>query len=279
MLAGFLVLCVCSSVFASQCLHVEFKSENIGKAKMKVLLPDSYKEESKKYPVVYMLHGFGGNYGDYARVSNLKQEVDIYDVIVVTPDGRTDSWYFDSNLKENYKFETFISKELVEYIDKNYRTFVKAEGRAITGLSMGGHGAMYIGLRHPDVFKSVASMSGGLDICAFGDTRDLKIKSSRWRIAGVLGGKKENPEVWKKNSCMAQINPKTAATQNILFDCGTEDFFHDINVAFDKRMTELKVKHTYEEYPGSHSWEYWTAAVPRHLTFFNRAFKKYELIK
>ncbi len=273
--ALFVVLYCVSNGYASKMFYARLSDKNVGRfAHVNIIVPDSYKTNHKKYPVVYMLHGFGGLFRDYPGRSNLQNDVDTYDVIAVCPFGQTDSWYFDSKVKKDYKFETFVSKELVEYIDKNYRTFASREGRAITGLSMGGHGAMYIGLRHPDLFKSVASMSGGLDICAFSNRQ-----SGIWRVGGVLGSKKDFPEVWKANSAMAQINPETAKTQNILFDCGTEDFFHDINGAFDKRMTELNVKHTYEEYPGSHSWEYWTAAVPRHLAFFVKSFKKDGLIK
>ncbi len=269
------LFCIISTSFSSQRIHHRFESINVGeKARLNVIVPDSYKIGDKKYPVVYFLNGFGGNHGDYPRKSNLMEETDVFDIIAVCIDGATDSWYFDSTLKTNYNYETFVSKEVVEYIDEKYRTIAKREGRAITGLSMGGHGAMYIGLRHPDVFKTVMSMSGALDLCAI-----TRPRQGIWRINKLIGDMREFPEVWANHSAMNQINPKTAGKQNILFDCGESDSFFEMNVAFDKKMTKMKVKHTFESYPGSHSWEYWTLATPRHLTFFTEALKKDKTIK
>ena len=78
-----------------------------------------------------------------------------------------DSWYWDSPKNPAYRYETFVSSELVKYIDRNYKTIADRKGRAITGLSMGGHGAMWLGIRHKDVFGAAGSTSGCVDIRPF----------------------------------------------------------------------------------------------------------------
>src|SRR5688572_16978022 len=110
-------------------------------------------KENNALPVVYLLHGYGGDYSNWIKfVPQLKTYADQYDILIVCPDGGHNSWYFDSPLMPQIKFETYISKEVPEFIDKNYPTVKSRKGRAITGLSMGGHGGLYIGLRNSDDF-------------------------------------------------------------------------------------------------------------------------------
>jgi len=86
---------------------------------------------------------------------------DRYGAIIVTPDGGVDSWYFDSPVDPTYRYETFVTQELIPYIDKLYKTVADRSGRAIAGLSMGGHGALYLAIRHQELFAAAGSMSGG----------------------------------------------------------------------------------------------------------------------
>jgi S-formylglutathione hydrolase FrmB len=116
-----------------------------------VITPDSYKE-AKALPVVYLLHGYSGNYADWiTKAAGFEKAVDLYNMIIVCPDGNN-SWYWDSPLDEKYKYETYVSGELVKWVDGRYKTIKSREGRAITGLSMGGHGALYLALKHQDIF-------------------------------------------------------------------------------------------------------------------------------
>ena len=105
-----------------------------------VITPDSYSPR-KDYPVVYMLHGFGGTYkSDWASPQwDVAKYADVYDMIFVTPDG-ADSWYLDSPVDSTYRYETYLVHELVPFVDAHYSTRADRTGRAITGLSMGGHG-------------------------------------------------------------------------------------------------------------------------------------------
>ena len=116
-------------------------------------LPSSY-EKGKDYPVIYTLNGWSGNNRNFPDKMNIGELSDKYDIIYVSPDGGYDTWYISN--------ENFISNELIKYIDGKYKTDKKREKRAITGLSMGGFGAFYLGIKHKDIFGNIGSMSGGV---------------------------------------------------------------------------------------------------------------------
>ena len=128
--------------------------------KVVVISPD--KATSEACPTLYLLHGHSGNEKTWLVIKpNLPEIVDEKGLIVVCPDGEN-SWYWDSPLNANVRYETFISDELVHYVDGHYNTIADRRGRAIAGLSMGGHGALWNAIRHSDVFSAAGSMSGGV---------------------------------------------------------------------------------------------------------------------
>jgi S-formylglutathione hydrolase FrmB len=120
-----------------------------------------------------LLHGYGGNAKTWIGIKpNLPQIADEKGIIFVCPDGKK-SWYWDSPVNPSFRYETFISSELVKYIDEHYKTIADRKGRAITGLSMGGHGAMWNAIRHKDTFGAGGSTSGGMDIRPFPKNWDM----------------------------------------------------------------------------------------------------------
>jgi len=122
--------------------------------KAMVITPDAY-DTSKEYPVVYLLHGHSGNYTEWPkRAPQLLELADTYQMIFVSPDGNYNSWYFDSEIKPESQYETYVAEELVAWIDNTYSTIKDRSGRAITGLSMGGHGALYLAFKHQDRWEA-----------------------------------------------------------------------------------------------------------------------------
>jgi S-formylglutathione hydrolase FrmB len=235
------------------------------KIKAVVYTPDGY-QPGKRYPVVYLLNGYGGGYKDWPKsAAKLKENSDLYHLIIVCADGNIGSWYFDSPVDPAWKYETYVSKELVAYIDKNYQTIKNRTGRAITGLSMGGHGAMYLAIRHQDVYGAVGSMSGGVDIRPF---------PKNWDLAKRLGTYAEHPENWEKNTVTNMLYLLTANSLAITFDCGVDDFFYKVNTELHEKMVERNIPHDFTVRPGAHTWEYWTNSINYQLLFFNDYFKK-----
>lgn len=228
-----------------------------------VITPDDMSAE-KRLPTVYLLHGYGDdNLRGYLDRTNVRCYADLLDVIIVIPDGDT-SWYFDSPVDSAYRYETFVSKELVAYADRNYPTVADRGHRAITGLSMGGHGALYLAMRHQDVFGAAGSMSGGVDFRPFPENWDIKKR---------LGDKSEYPENWDRNTVLAQLSLLRPGALSIVFDCGTEDFFYDVNCSLHKEMTKVGIPHEFTTRPGGHTWEYWNRSLRDHMLFFNDFFK------
>ena len=136
---------------------------------------ETKKNRDQRYPVLYLLHGATGNCKYYLEKvkATLPEIADEKGMIFVTPDA-LNSWYIDSPINKNLQYETFTSKELVEYIDSHYRTIADRKGRAVTGLSMGGHGALYLAFRHKDVYGACGSMSGGVDFRGFPQNWEIK---------------------------------------------------------------------------------------------------------
>ena len=146
-----------------------------------VITPDSYKTQDKAFPVLYLLHGAFGNHKDWiTKVPKIKEYADQYNLIIVCPNGGFNSWYLDSPVDKNWRYETYVSKELVSAIDQKYNTVENKRGRAIAGLSMGGHGAFYLSFRNQDVWGAAGSMSGGVDIRPFPNNWSMTERLGSW---------------------------------------------------------------------------------------------------
>ena len=235
------------------------------KIKNVIIKPDSYKKSKTGYPVLYLLHGAGGNYAQWIKeVPKLKQLVDKHQLIIVCPDGGFTSWYFDSPVDENYKYETYVANELVVHINKSYKILKDRSKHAITGLSMGGHGSFYLAFKHQDVWGAAGSMSGGLDLTPF---------PNGWNLPDRLGKYSENKEVWEENSVINMLHLLGSNAPKLIFDCGTSDFFFDQNNALHKKMLYMNIPHDYIERPGSHNWNYWRNAIEYQLLYFSTVFK------
>lgn len=221
-------------------------------------------DSAERYPVVYLLNGYGGDYRSWPqgqpRLNELAQEKGM---IFVCPDGR-DSWYWDSPEVPEMQMESLITKVLVPMIDACYPTIADASHRAITGLSMGGHGALWIGIRHPELFGSMGSMSGGVNITPF---------HKKWKIEKWLGPYDENVERWENHTVINMVSQITAG-QNIIIDCGSDDFFADVNEDLHRALSQRGIEHDYTVRPGGHSWDYWRNSILYHINFFGEAFRK-----
>lgn len=253
--------------FAAKASHIDtlMVASEMGKTLPNlVILPDSYDSNSEEYPVLYLLHGAGGNFKDWLKkVPALANYVDHYDFIIVCPDGGVTSWYFDSPIDPTMQYETYISQEVLSAVDATYRTKADRKGRAITGLSMGGHGAFYLAFRHQDIWGAAGSTSGGLDIRPF---------SRNWNISKRLGTYAENKAVWEKNTVINSVYLLDGKQMKLIFDCGTDDFFYDANCRMHAKLEERNIPHDFIVRPGGHTKQYWANSIQYQLYFFNDFF-------
>lgn len=229
-----------------------------------VVTPADY-PKGKAYPVIYLLHGFGDNYSTWiTNVPAIKGDADAFHFIVVCPDGSR-SWYYDSPVDPASKYETFVSKELISWIDQNYKTGKDRSARAITGQSMGGHGGLYLSFRHQNLFGAAGSMSGGVDVRPF---------PNNWELASRLGSYAQKPENWEKNTVVNMLHLLTPDSLAIIIDCGTEDFFFKVNEQLHQKLLDRNIPHDYITRPGMHNWNYWSNAIHYQFLFMHRYFAK-----
>jgi S-formylglutathione hydrolase FrmB len=261
-----IALIVSLSAIAGSADTITVFSDGMHRAiKCVVIKPDSYTKKKEQYPVVYLLHGYSGKYSDWIiKMPELKTQADNNKMIIVCPDGGFSSWYFDSPVDTAFKYETYVATEVVNFIDTHYRTIADKQHRAITGLSMGGHGALFLALRHPDIFGAAGSMSGGVD---------LSESRSRFDIMKRIGDTTINAKNWHDYSVVNVIEQYTNTPVKIIFDCGINDIFINGNRLLNKKMLELKIPHEYTERPGEHNWEYWKNSVVFQLYYFRKFFK------
>lgn len=228
-----------------------------------VITPDNY-STVRELPVVYLLHGYSGNYADWiVKAKGFEKSADLYNIIIVCPDGGYSSWYWDSPVDSAYRYETYVCTELVQWIDGKYKTIKNKTGRGITGLSMGGHGALYLAFKHQEVYGVAGSMSGGVDIRPFPDN---------WDMSKRLGSYAQNPERWEKNTVMNMlylIKPKSLA---LIIDCGVDDFFYKVNEKLHEELLLRNIPHDFISRPGAHNWQYWTNAVEYQLLYMSKYF-------
>ncbi len=230
-----------------------------------VITPGQVKNLTEKFPTVYLLHGFGGSYSNWVnRVPQLSAWADAYKTVIVCPDGEFSSWYFDSPVDSSFRYETYIAKEVPQYIEANYPVIKERTARAITGLSMGGHGGLFLGFRHADFFSACGSMSGALAIEYI--TRGYQVER---RL-----GDTTNKERYREYSILKQMEQYPKDSLAIIMDCGTEDFVIEMSRLAHRKMLELKIPHDYNERPGKHDWRYWATAVQYQLLFFRNHFTK-----
>lgn len=235
-------------------------------SKCVVIKPEGYSKKGKQFPVVYLLHGYSGKYSNWiTKVPSIKEDADRYQLMIVCPDGGYSSWYFDSPVDPTSKYETYVGVEVPAYIDAHYKTIKNRTARAITGLSMGGHGGMFLGFRHASTFGACGGISGGMDIRPF---------KKSWDLLKVIGDSATHAADWENLSVINVVEHKPTDSLAIIFDCGTSDFFYDVNKALHEKLLRLNIPHDYIERPGQHDWNYWNNAVGYQLLYFKRYFDK-----
>ena len=228
---------------------------------VRVYLPPTYDRPEaahRRYPVVYLLHGWPGGDGNWPGHGRAAQTLDslsargaIPEVIAVMPDGNgigllgRQEWLdsFDGRAR----MAEFVWRDLVRWTDRSFRTRPDSLHRALVGLSEGATGAINIALKHPEVFNACGGLSG-----QYVQTEDVGMKAVWGEGAAAVRIREENsPALYA-----AQI-VRTLRQQVVYFDCGGHDEELADNRAFHSKLEELRVPHTFNEFSGAHGWGYW----------------------
>lgn len=230
-----------------------------------IITPDM--QDGINYKTVYILHGYSGNPTRTAQedIPDLIQKAKTFQTIYVLPDGNFNSWYVDSPIDPHAQYTTFIGNELVSYIDHHYPTQQNRNARGILGWSMGGYGALHIGIAYPQTFSIVGSSCGALDFDRFGQAY------LQYQVDKVLGDYKNLNDVDRIYSNEDKMKHNK---QRYILDCGTEDLqMLEMNRTFHKHLTDKNIEHLYIESKGGHDTAYWSKSLSQQLALFQNYFQ------
>lgn len=229
------------------------------------ILPLGYTADSRRYPVLYLLHGSSGSETDWPRRSGIAATAEKLPLIVIMP-GAGDSWYVDS--PGQGKYESFFVQELVPAIDRTFRTIAQRNGRALAGNSMGGYGAWRLALDHNDLFCCAAALSGALDM---GATDPMEGEPREW-IIGLYGGTDRKAlRAYHSDDLYHRIDSLTKRKRwtgpALHFSAGWDDYLLESDRHMARYLLERDLPCEYAEFPGSHDWQFWDSHIGDVLNF------------
>ncbi len=229
-----------------------FHSEALGRTmRYRVFVPGG----AGPHPVVYLLHGHGGDEGNWFDHSGVVAEAQRHGLAVVTPDGGN-SWYVNSATE---RWEDYIAHDLAREVEGRFPVARAREGRAIAGLSMGGYGAVKIALRYPGRFVFAASTSG-----AFDTTRATSVFSPRGTSSNVLEVFGPPGSVVRRENDVYRMAAEVSDPSVLPYlriDCGTDDPWFGINEEMAAALYARGIAHDFIASPGHHNWPYWNRSI------------------
>lgn len=225
-----------------------------------VLIPEASKFQPP-FATFYLLHGLSDDHTIWMRRTRIEHYAAQYPLVIVMPDGYRG---FYVNNAQGPAYATHIAQELVEVIERTFPVRKNRASRAIGGLSMGGYGALRLGLGYPELFASVTSHSGAvMHGSRNGPRKDGPLSLREFqRIFGQKPTGTDNDLV-----ALARKVKRGGKLPKIRIDCGTEDFLIEDNRELHRQLLAMKLPHEYEEFPGEHNWDFWDARVREALRF------------
>jgi len=248
-----------------------------------IYLPADYETSQRRYPVLYLLHGYSDDETGWSQFGEVQQiagetmaKGDATQMVIAMPDAGV-SWYIN-DAGGKVRYEDFFINEFIPYIDSVYKTRNKKQYRAVAGLSMGGYGTLIYAMKHPDLFAACAPLSAAI----WNDDRIVEFSPDDWtnykfnELFGTnLSGKARLTDTWNKNSILkiAATTPVEKLNQvRYYIDCGDDDFLIKGNMELHALLTDRKVNHEFRVRDGAHNWSYWRTALPEVLKFVSESF-------
>lgn len=252
--------------------------------KFSLYLPADYDKNERRYPVVYLLHGYSDDETAWIQFGETNGQADkaiasgeIPPMIIVMPDAKI-TWYMN-DYKGKEKYEDMFIQELIPYIDSVYRTRRQREFRGVAGLSMGGHGALLYAMHYPSIFGACAAFSSGLLTDeAIMAMPDQNYNSTFTELFGSkLTGKARITEHWHKNSPLELAKTLPADSLKKVrwyMDCGDKDFLFEGNAMIHVALRKRNIQHEFRMREGAHEWIYWRTGLIPALSFIGKSFNR-----
>jgi putative tributyrin esterase len=223
-----------------------------------VLLPTNYNALQEKYPVLYLLHGLFGDENDWLAKTKLTAYARALKLIVVMPEG-DDSWYTNAAADPRNRYEDYIAADLIREVESHYRAKAARDDRFIAGLSMGGYGALKMGLKHAEEFSVVGAFSGAV----------LSATATRFETISGAFGAPGSPSQAANNLYLLAAKADASHLPYFILTCGTSDRLRSDDLQMADLMRALGIRYEYEEFPGDHEWPVWDRSVEM-LLFYLR---------
>jgi S-formylglutathione hydrolase FrmB len=223
-------------------------------------------EKRAQYQTLYLLHGLSDDHTIWQRRTSIERYAAAKNLAVVMP-AVARSFYQD--MASGPKYWTFVSEELPALCQQWFPLSAQREDNFVAGLSMGGYGAMRMGLGRPDRFAAAASLSGALDLrrrLREAGKEGSRINKAEW--TGIFGAELKGEGTDADLFTLAQrVAVSPGPKPRLFLCCGTEDELLGDNHDFRRRLESVHLEHTYEEGPGNHEWGYWDAQIQRVLNW------------
>ncbi len=259
-LHGLLALACTFPAWGTEYETVEIRAAHLGGMTVgfNLILPRDYSTSERRYPVLYLLHGYTDHYPAWVSYTNVVEYARGYQEIIVMPEG-DNGFYTNSAADPQLAWEDFLILDLIPYVDHHYRSVASRQGRAIAGLSMGGYGAIKLGLKYPQMFAAAASLSGAL-AAAVRETRPSEDLVFSKLIDGVFGAR-DNPERARNDPFTLIKNLPPGEIPQLYLAIGSQDSLLHENRDFVQLLAELKIPYEYREVPGKHEWPLWDQQI------------------
>ena len=247
-----------------------------------IYLPPDYAISGKRYPVLYLLHGFTGDNKSWIKQGEINKIMDagiakgeIEPMIIIIPDGKY-YWYIN-DYQNKVRYEDFIFREFLPYIDNTYRTIADKKHRAVAGLSMGGYGSLVWAMHHPDKFSYCVALSASM----FDDDGMAQMPDQLYKYMSLLYGAPEAKGHDRVTGHFIENNPIDLARTNSaeslksvkwFIDCGKQDQLSGVNSELNNILTERNIDHIYRSRDGRHDWAFWQSGIDQGLRYLSEWF-------
>ncbi|HLT28866.1 MAG TPA: DUF459 domain-containing protein [Myxococcaceae bacterium] len=243
----------------AEAVRLSFASQALGRPAAYLAFVPQGLERDARLPVLYVLHDEGGSEVDWSFHAHetLQRLAARHRLIIVTPDVGADNWYLESASVEGGRAETFLTEELLPHVE---RMLPAGEGRGITGVGMGGHGALSLALKYPHLFRSASSLAGAVDL-----TR----KARNAALVARLGTLKDAPTLWERHSTLhlTRAHPDRARELALLISTGEDDAHLAENLELHRLLNTLGVDHGFDDAIDGKGWKAWAQVLPRHVAW------------
>jgi S-formylglutathione hydrolase FrmB len=242
------------------------KRETVGA----IAAPAASLNQTRTWPVIFLLHGAWDNYQAWAEQLSpvaLAALAERFQVIIIMPDAEPFGWYLDG---PESAIETYLTNELIPKLPE-ISPYADPGRVYAAGLSMGGHGALTLAIKHPNIFKGAAALSAITDLAAHFGAHPLDPELKIDQILGQAGPAGANWRAYGARG-LFEANPTAWGHRPLWLGVGTDDqLTFEENRAFHELLNTLHIGHIYQEKPGGHNWGYWSAELPGLLEFLATA--------